>query len=115
MHVDWDKPVIIGNHVTVGHNACVHGCKIEDEVLIGIGANVLSGANISKHCIVGAGSVVRENQLLEEGFLYAGVPAKKIRALTEEEKTNLKKHAVKYSELSNEFKKDKVKKLLKLM
>jgi len=77
----------IGNYVSIGHQAMVHGCILEDHVLIGMGAIVMDNANV----IVAAGAVVLENTRCESGFLYAGVPAKKIKALTEEQKDLLQK------------------------
>lgn len=78
-------PVMIGDDVTIGHNATVHGCVIEDECLIGIGATVLDGAIIRARVLLGAGSLVPEGKELEGGFLYLGVPARKVRPLTGEE------------------------------
>jgi carbonic anhydrase/acetyltransferase-like protein (isoleucine patch superfamily) len=75
----------IGNNVSVGHNAIVHGCTLKDHVLIGMGAIVMDHAVIDEFCIIAAGSVVLENTLCEKGHLYAGVPAKKIKPLTEEQ------------------------------
>jgi carbonic anhydrase/acetyltransferase-like protein (isoleucine patch superfamily) len=74
-------PTTIGSRVTIGHGAIVHGCTIEDEVLIGMGAIVLDGAIVGKGCLVAAGAVVTENARLEPGYLYAGIPAKKVKPL----------------------------------
>jgi carbonic anhydrase/acetyltransferase-like protein (isoleucine patch superfamily) len=76
----------IGNYVNIGHQAMVHGCILEDYVLIGMGAIVMDNAIVESNVIVAAGAVVLENTRCESGFLYAGVPAKKIKALTEEQK-----------------------------
>ncbi|WP_341830975.1 gamma carbonic anhydrase family protein [Sphingobacterium thalpophilum] len=76
----------IGNYVSIGHQAMVHGCILEDHVLIGMGAIVMDNAIVESNVIVAAGAVVLENTRCESGFLYAGVPAKKIKALTEEQK-----------------------------
>lgn len=76
----------IGNYVNVGHQAMVHGCIVEDHVLIGMGAIVMDNAIIESNVIIAAGAVVLENTRCESGFLYAGVPAKKIKELTEEQK-----------------------------
>lgn len=81
----------IGNYVNIGHNAIVHGCKIEDYVLIGMGAIVMDKAIVESEVIVAAGAVVLENTVCESGFLYAGIPAKKIKPLTAEQKEMLKK------------------------
>lgn len=96
LHVELDKPCIVGNYVTVGHHANLHGCEIGDNVLIGIGAIILSGAKIGANSIVGAGSVVTENSDLAGGYLYIGAPAKPKRELTAQEVENLKSHAEKY-------------------
>lgn len=81
----------IGNYVSIGHQAMVHGCILEDHVLIGMGAIVMDNAIVESNVIVAAGAVVLENTRCESGFLYAGVPAKKIKALTEEQKDLLQK------------------------
>ncbi|MDQ1148349.1 gamma carbonic anhydrase family protein [Sphingobacterium zeae] len=76
----------IGSYVSIGHQAMVHGCVVEDHVLIGMGAIVMDNAVIESNVIIAAGAVVLENTRCESGFLYAGVPAKKIKALTEEQR-----------------------------
>ena len=81
----------VGNYVNIGHNAIVHGCLIDDYVLIGMGAIVMDKAHIQSNVIIAAGAVVLENMVCESGFLYAGVPAKKIKPLTEEQLNLLKK------------------------
>jgi len=81
----------IGNDVSVGHNAIVHGCTLKDHVLIGMGAIIMDHAIIEEFCIIAAGSVVLENTICEEGYLYAGVPAKRIKPLTEEQHALLRR------------------------
>ena len=81
----------IGNNVSVGHNALVHGCTLNDHVLIGMGAIVMDHAVVEEYVIIAAGSVVLENTICESGFLYAGTPAKKIKPLTNEQRELLKK------------------------
>jgi carbonic anhydrase/acetyltransferase-like protein (isoleucine patch superfamily) len=81
----------IGSYVNVGHNAIVHGCTIQDHVLIGMGAIVMDRAVVESQVIIAAGTVVLENMLCESGYLYAGVPAKKIKPLTDEQKKLLQK------------------------
>jgi len=81
----------IGSNVSVGHNALVHGCTLNDHVLIGMGAIVMDHAVVEEYVIIGAGSVVLENTICESGFLYAGTPAKKIKPLTDEQRDLLKK------------------------
>ncbi len=74
----------IGNNVSIGHNAIVHGCVIYDNVLIGMGAIVMDHAVIGSNSIIAAGAVVLENTAIEAGSIYAGVPAKKIKNISEE-------------------------------
>lgn len=81
----------IGNRVSVGHNAIVHGCTIQDHVLVGMGAIVMDHAVVESYCIIAAGSVVLENTVCESGYLYAGTPAKKIKPITEEQRALLNK------------------------
>lgn len=76
-------PTVIGNNVSIGHRAIIHGCTIKDNVLIGMGAILLDDAVIESNVIVGAGAVVTGGSVLESGFLYAGIPAKKIKPLDE--------------------------------
>jgi carbonic anhydrase/acetyltransferase-like protein (isoleucine patch superfamily) len=81
----------IGNRVSVGHNAIVHGCLIKDHVLVGMGAIVMDHAVVEEYCIIAAGSVVLENTHCESGFIYAGTPAKKIKPITEQQRALLNK------------------------
>ncbi len=75
---------VIGNNVSIGHNAIVHGCVIHDNVLIGMGAIVMDNAQVGSNSIVAAGAVVLENTVIEPGSIYAGVPAKKVKNISEE-------------------------------
>ncbi len=75
IHTDLNKPAIIGRHVTLGHNAVVHGCTIEERCLIGINAVVLSGAHIKTGCIIGAGAVIKEGRVAGPYQLLTGIPA----------------------------------------
>ena len=86
VHVSRNMPVCIGNNVTVGHNAVIHGCTIGDRTLIGMGAVILDGAKIGNDCIIGAGSLVTKNTVIPDGSLVMGSPAKIRRNLTWEEK-----------------------------
>ncbi len=81
----------IGNNVSIGHNAIVHGCTVCDYVLIGMGAIVMDHAVVEEYVIIGAGSVVLENTVCESGYLYAGSPVKKIKPLTDEQRSLLNK------------------------
>lgn len=74
---------IIGNNVSIGHNAIVHGCTVHDNVLIGMGAIVMDNAVIQSNTIIAAGAVVLENTVCEAGSIYAGVPAKKVKSIDE--------------------------------
>lgn len=74
---------IVGNNVSIGHRAIIHGCTIHDNVLIGMGAIILDDAIIKSNVIVAAGAVITSGTVLESGFLYAGVPAKKVKPLEE--------------------------------
>lgn len=94
----------IGNFVNVGHNAIVHGCIIHDYVLIGMGAIIMDKAVIESNVIIAAGSVVLENFKCKSGFLYAGIPAKKIKPITDEQKALLKKLPDNYVMYSSWFK-----------
>lgn len=96
-------PLIVGNDVTIGHKAVLHGCTIKNRVLIGMGAIVLDGAVIEDDVLVGAGSVIPPNKVLESGNLYLGNPAKKVRSLTTDEIAFLKLSADNYVKLKNEY------------
>ena len=96
IHVDRGHPVTIGEDVSIGHNAVVHGCTIGDGSLIGMGSVVLSGADIGPGCLVAAGAVVLEGTVVPAGSLVAGVPAKVRRALTAEERESIVRNAENY-------------------
>jgi carbonic anhydrase/acetyltransferase-like protein (isoleucine patch superfamily) len=93
----------IGSNVSIGHNALVHGCTLQDHVLIGMGAIVMDHVGVQEFCIIAAGAIVLENTVCESGYLYAGVPAKKIKPLTEEQIALLKKLPENYKMYSNWF------------
>jgi carbonic anhydrase/acetyltransferase-like protein (isoleucine patch superfamily) len=82
---------VIGNRVSVGHNAIVHGCTLRNHILIGMGAIVMDNVVIEDYTIVAAGSVILENTHCEGGYIYAGTPAKKIKPITEEQRVLLNK------------------------
>lgn len=88
--------VTIGNNVTIGHSAIIHGCTIKDESLIGMGAIIMNGAEIGFHCIVGAGALVTENKKFEDGSLIIGSPAKAVRKLTDKEIEGIHQNALLY-------------------
>jgi carbonic anhydrase/acetyltransferase-like protein (isoleucine patch superfamily) len=102
IHCTYEKTrTIVGNNVSIGHNALVHGCTVEDNVLIGMGAIVMDNAHIPENVIIAAGAVVLEGSKLESGSIYAGVPAKKVKDLSEElfkgEVQRIAQNYVKYS------------------
>ncbi len=85
IHCTYEKnPTNIGNNVSIGHNAIVHGCTVHDNVLIGMGAIVMDRCQIHSNSIIAAGSVVLEGTVVEEGSIYAGVPAKKVKDISKE-------------------------------
>ncbi|HEX9005883.1 MAG TPA: gamma carbonic anhydrase family protein [Bacteroidota bacterium] len=95
-HVTRQLPVVIGNDVTIGHMAMIHGCTIHDRVLVGMNAVILDHAVIGPEAVVGAGSVVRENFTVPAGVLVAGVPARIVRDLTPQERAGLRQSAENY-------------------
>lgn len=101
---DAEHPTEIGEFVTLGHGAIVHGCRIGNYCLIGMGSIVLDGAEIGDYSILGAGSMVTGGKKIPSGVLALGSPAKVIRELTEGEKKNLEKSAQYYIELSKKHK-----------
>lgn len=105
LHIDTDKPLNIGDYVTVGHNATIHGCTIKDNCLIGMGAIILNGAVINQNSIVAAGSLVTENAEFPPGSLIMGTPAKVIRDLTKDEIAEIHESAEHYVKLAKEHKK----------
>ena len=106
VHVDEDKPVVVGDYVTVGHGVILHGCKIGNKVLVGMGAVILDGAEIGDGAIVAAGAVVKEGQVVPPLTLVAGVPAQPKKKLDESVLEALKEHAEKYSKYAKTYSKD---------
>ncbi|MBT2558048.1 gamma carbonic anhydrase family protein [Hymenobacter sp. ISL-91] len=86
----------VGSRVSIGHRAIVHGCTVEDDVLIGMGAIVMDHAVVGAGCIIAAGAVVLENMHCEPGYLYAGVPARRIKPVTEQQRAGLLQTADNY-------------------
>ncbi len=85
IHCTYEKTKVnLGNNVSVGHNALVHGCTVEDNVLIGMGAIVMDNCYIESNCIIAAGAVLLENTRVESWSVYAGIPAKKVKTLSPE-------------------------------
>lgn len=96
-------PLHIGNDVTIGHQACLHGCTIGNEVLIGIGATVLDGAVVEDQVIIAAGTLVPPGKRLESGYMYLGSPAKAARPLTEKERKYFRYTAGNYVKLKDVY------------
>ncbi|CAH8351636.1 unnamed protein product [Eruca vesicaria subsp. sativa] len=93
-------PTLIGDNVTVGNSAVLHGCTVEDEAYIGAGATVLDGAHVEKHAIVEAGALVRQNTRIPSGEVWGGNPAKFLRKVTEKERAFVSSSAVDHSNLA---------------
>lgn len=104
LHADKGMPLTIGDHVTVGHKAMLHGCTVGEGSLIGIGAVVLNGAKIGKGCLVGAGALVTEGKEFPDGSMIIGSPAKAVKELTEQQRQGLMFSALHYVENARRFK-----------
>ena len=102
-HSDADFPLTIGARVTVGHQAILHGCTVEDDCLIGMGARILNGALIAAECIVGAGALVTEGKRFEAGSLIVGAPARVARQVTDEERQLLRESAAHYAQKAQRY------------
>jgi len=98
LHTDAGAPLSVGENVTIGHNAVVHGCTVGDESLIGMGAIILNKAVIGKQCIVGAGALVTEGKVFPDRSLIIGSPAKAARAVTDDEIERVRANARNYRE-----------------
>ncbi|CAH2035846.1 unnamed protein product [Thlaspi arvense] len=94
-------PTIIGDNVTVGHSAVIHGCTVEDESFVGMGATLLDGVVVEKHAMVAAGSLVKQNTRIPSGEVWGGNPAKFMRKLTEEEMAYISNSADNYINLAH--------------
>ena len=103
LHSDAGQPLTLGDDVTVGHQAMLHGCTVGDGSLIGIQAVVLNGARIGKSCLVGAGAVVTEGKQFEDGWLIIGAPAKAVRQLTPEQIDGMARSASGYVAKAERF------------
>ena len=100
LHSDPGVPLTLGSDVTVGHHATLHGCTVEDQVLIGMGAIVLNAAQVGRHSIIAAGALILEGQQIPQGVLVAGVPGKVRRELSEAERAGIERNAASYVELA---------------
>ena len=102
VHGSKGHPVTIGNNVTVGHSAIIHGCTIDDNVLVGMGAIIMNGAHIHENTIVAAGALVSQDKEYPEGVLIIGVPARVMRPLTAEEINGIQHNADSYYQLAKD-------------
>ena len=103
LHSDPGSPLTIGEDVTVGHHAILHGCTIGDRVLVGMGATVLNGAVIGEECLVGAGALVTENKVFEPGMMILGSPTRAVKPLTPEQRAGLRMSALHYVARARRF------------
>jgi len=103
LHVTYELPVILGNGVTVGHLAMIHGAAIGDNSLIGIGAIVLDGATIGRNCVIAAGALIPPRASIPDNSMVMGSPGKVVRQLTPEEKDGIVKNAQSYVEILTHF------------
>lgn len=97
VHVDFDTPCTVGDHVVIGHNAVVHGCTVGDGSLIGMGAILLNHSVIGKNCIVAAGALVPERAVIPDRSLVMGIPARIVRTVTDEEIEHTARNAAAYA------------------
>ena len=102
-HSDPGFPLTIGDRVTVGHQAILHGCTIADDCLIGMGARILNGVVLEPECIVGAGALIPEGKTFPSGSLIVGSPGRVVRQLTDEEKQALRVSAAHYAEKARHY------------
>lgn len=103
VHVSTGVPTVIGDEVTVGHNAVLHACTIDDNVMVGMGAIVMDGAHIKKNCIVGAGAIVTQGKEFPENSLVLGAPAHVVRELTTEEIEGVRGGVERYVEIKDKL------------
>ncbi len=99
IHVADNFPAIIGDYVTIGHNAIIHACEIKDHCLIGMGSIIMNGALVGRGSIVAAGAVVKKNQHIPPFSVVAGIPAKIIRKLPQEDISKIHSQALKYKDV----------------
>ena len=104
IHTDAGIKVTIGDYVTIGHLAMLHGCEIGDNSLIGIGAVVLNNVKIGKNCLIGAKALITEGQVIPDNSLVMGAPAKVVKTLKDEQVAMLKMSALHYAERCQKFK-----------
>jgi len=105
-HTDPNNPCTIGDFVTVGHMAMLHGCSIGDGSLIGIGATMMNGSSVGKECIVGAHALVTEGKKFPDGVIIMGAPAKVVRELNDDDRAKLRANAERYVERAKRYKQE---------
>lgn len=106
LHLSKGLPIVLGDYVTVGHNAVVHGARIGNGALIGMHACVLNGAEIGEGAMVAAGAVVKENMKVPAGALAVGVPARIVKDLTPEQQEAMRQNALHYAQLAQEYREE---------
>ena len=104
IHTSDGFGVQIGDNVTIGHGAIIHGCTVKNNVMIGMGAIVLNGAAIEENCIIGAGALVPQGKVIPAGSLAFGNPVKIVRQLTDDEIKSILDNAISYVNEANEYK-----------
>jgi carbonic anhydrase/acetyltransferase-like protein (isoleucine patch superfamily) len=105
-HTDPNNPCTVGDFVTVGHMAMLHGCEIGDGSLIGIGATLMNGSSVGKNCIVGAHALVTEGKKFPDNVVIMGAPAKVVRDITAEDRVALRANAERYVERAKRYKRE---------
>ena len=103
MHLDKGYPLTIGKNCTIGHKAMLHGCTIDDNTLIGMGATILNGAKIGKNCLIGAGALITEGKVIPDNSLVMGSPGKVVREIDIAMAAKLTQSAVSYQEAMRRF------------
>jgi carbonic anhydrase/acetyltransferase-like protein (isoleucine patch superfamily) len=103
LHTDPNNPCRVGDHVTVGHMAMLHGCTIGNDSLIGIGATLLNGSEVGANCIVGAHSLITENKKFPDNVLIIGTPARVVREITPAEHASLRASATRYAKRAQRY------------
>lgn len=105
-HTDMGFPLMVGENCTIGHKVMLHGCTIDDNTLIGMGATILNGAQIGRNCLIGAGALITENKVIPDGSLVMGSPGKVVRTLDEAAIQKLTLSALHYAENAARFRRD---------
>ena len=103
LHTTTGHPVLVGNDVSIGHGAILHGCTVGNQVLVGMGAIVLNGADVGDGSVIGAGAVVTEGMKVPPGSVVVGIPGKVIKPATEDQKKHILANATSYVDLAREY------------